>query len=282
MKLLKFAIIVFWLVSFSWLLRQHAAPGLFSDHIQGYEGLVGSDTLVKDDWLTLHYHGDPFGYLHYKLETEDGSPDKYYRLTNTVRLKLRSTARPRPIQGTISSTVELDLARRLQSFNISFSTMRDGTLLQLTGERKGKEEYNVNLTLNDDSRNFPVNIPEDTVFSFPLGGYTFSRLKPGDSIAVEMIEPLTWESRRLLFNVDRRDTAILAGESIPVTIVESEYRGIGIEFQFADDGRLIRQQTTTGLVAERSSPETATETLRQAEGLDIGFLDPAQIPRLLQ
>lgn len=282
MKILKSVIIIFWLISFGWLFRYHIAPSLFTDTIAGYESIIGSDTLVKDEWLILSYRGQPFGYLHYKLDTEQQSAGEYYQVSNTARLKLRSTARSQPVHATIRSDISLNISRRLQAFELQFSTMRDGTLIKLTGARKENEQYAVSMTGDDQDREFEINIPEDAIFSFPLGGYSFNHLEPGDRVTVQILEPLTWERENLLFEVSRRENAVVDDNSVQLTVVECNYRGIGIEFHITEDGRLIRQQTSTGLVAERASAEEAAETFRRAEGLDTGFIDPAQVVRFLQ
>jgi hypothetical protein len=252
-------IVVAWLGCMAWLVRYEIAPERFGGTLRGYDALIGSDVLSRDTWMRVLQDGRPIGYSHHSLEVdEEAAASERITLQSTLSLATTLLGRKQVVRS--QSAVYLDDWSRLMRF--SFEATLGGVSVRAGGARRPSDgKFNVTITLGDMSQRTLVEIPDDVVLYAALGDTLARRLRPGRSVVVNTLDPLSMQRTPLTLEALREETLTVGTNSIPTVVVAARGIGTTITSWIDAGGDVVRAETPFGWTLERCTPEEAVAAL---------------------
>ena len=160
-KLLRVALVVFWLAAFGWLLRYEAFPEFFTHKLDGYKSIISKDVLLIDSWMKILVNGSPVGYSYTRMEVEKSDPVNHYRIENSLKFSVNLAGTKQNIS--IKANSVLNNIYQLQKF--FFSIKSKGYSMLIKGEKIKENTFKVTTTTANTTQTKKVIIPEDVTIS---------------------------------------------------------------------------------------------------------------------
>ncbi|NQT92379.1 MAG: hypothetical protein HQ559_06430 [Lentisphaerae bacterium] len=251
--------IAVWLAALAWLVRYEAFPEYFTHTLGGYPDLLARDVLVSDSWMKIRFADRDVGYTHTNLEIDESNPDRYYSLNNTVHLGVSMMGSKKTVH--ILSTASLDLMSRLRDFSVTFAA--NGYRGSVTGERAKGETFVIEMRTGGEPETFSLQVPDDAVLYSPLSQVAWKRMRPGHTVTVAVLDPLTMKKTRITIHAVRRERVTVSGVEHDCTVLSTDYEGIQIFTWIDRAGSVVRQESSLGWSMERC---TSQEALDASEG----------------
>jgi hypothetical protein len=265
--LVRWAIIIAWVMSTFWLVRYEAFPQMFSGTLRGYRHVLPSDVLVRDSWMKIKLNEEPVGYSHYNVQTVEAGNQTFYTITNTLVLGLRIMGKERRIE--MNNAARVDLSHRLRSFR---SSITSATLsASLSGEQVKNSLYNVSLFYNGRREEHEITIPKDTVVFSPLAGLNIGSLESGRKAVLKIFDPLTMSPARVTLEARGTREVELDETLYNARAIDVQYRDISMTVLVDEEsGELLKQVTPFGLTMEKAGPDEAFLAATNASpGIDL-------------
>lgn len=241
----------------SWLVRFEAFPEHFTQSLTGYSSLLSRDVLVMDSWMKIIMDGSPVGYTYTNMDINESDPMEYYVINNRVSLKLKLMGETQRLYVNASSS--LDITYQLQKF--SFTLLSHGYKIGVEARRVGEETFDVEIKTGDIIQRRKIDIPGDVVLYSPMTDMAMKRLKPGQQLSIQTLDPATLSRVNIVVRALRKEQIDLHGDEYDTTVISTEYRGMNFLSWLDSDGRVLRQETPFGWIMESCTPEEAFEAL---------------------
>ncbi len=275
-RLVRTFVVAAWLVMMAWLVRHEAFPEHFTHAMPGYRGLIAGDVVLKDSWMKLLFKGQAIGYSHTSIETRENDPAKYYRVTGSVRMKLRLMGESQKID--VDTIVHLDIMQRLQSFE--FLMRAPGYDLRMKAMRTGESTFKLVTTTKTSRQVRTIEIPDDVVLHSPMTELALKNLQPGQQMTIKTLDPASLTTAKVIVRALRKERVRVAGEEHDATVLSSEYQGIKILSWIDAGGTALRQETPFGWNMERCTIDGAFEALHAAGRTEEDVLTGMSVPCL--
>ncbi len=251
---LRVFIVLLWLATTAWLIRFEALPHLFTGTLQGYQTVLPSDVLVADSWMNLWINGEPAGYSHYSVQTEEIGNQTYYVITNTVELGLRILGKAHRIE--MENAAKVDLGYRLQEFHSSITSTAFSA--DISAEYLEDGIYNATISYKGTSESLQLTIPENAVVFTPMTGLNLKNIKVGRETGLRIFDPLTMKPALMTIIPVKREKITIDDKQYDSMVVHMEYRGTMFKSWLdTEDGALLRQTTPFGLTMQKCDPDNA-------------------------
>ena len=253
--LLRAGLVVFWLATFAWLLRFEAYPDLFGETPAGYRQLLSRDVLLRDSWLRIAFQGRSVGFSHSTLELDEEDPAGRHLLRNRMHLRLPLPGGERKIY--VDSLVKLNDQYDLQGF--TFALAADEYRARVEGQRVSEQTFDLTVRLGDNEQRRTVDIPRDVVLYSPMTETAVRRLRPGQSLTLRTLDPISLSSVPLKIRALRREPFSVGEREYDATVLETEYMGNTLLSWVDASGDLLRQETPFGWTLEKAAMEEALD-----------------------
>lgn len=260
------AILALWVASMLWLLRYEAFPEFFTHKLSGYRSLLSDDVLMRDTWMRILFQGQPIGYVHTSIETDEVNPRAYMIAKSRMFLRMNVLGEVQKIYT--DSITSVDITYHLQSFLFNLSSR--GYTMRVEAVRTTGSDFDVTFDTGTSVQRTQIEIPPDVVVYSPMTDLAVSRLQPGESISIRTLDPATLSTIALTVTAGDRERITVGEEESEAVVLTTDYQGAVIRSWVDGKGRTLRQETPFGWVMEMCSAEEAFAAGRgAADGEDI-------------
>lgn len=274
-KSIRLVVIVLWLCAISWLVRYEAFPERFESSLDGYEGLISKDVLMLDTWMRIMFKGNPIGFSHSLMGLNESNPILRHVIKNhlTVRMKVMGMEQ----QINADTDARLNDNYELQQFGFRMSA-RDYNI-RIEASRTGSDRFAVKMNTPHTKQSTTITVPRDVVIYSPMTEMAVKKLKPGQTLTIRTLDPMSLSTANMTFRALRKETISLGGQTYNATVVSSDYHG-GTSLSWIDnEGTILRQETPFGWTMEKCTMEEAFNALaesKNAEDMLSGMAVPCE------
>lgn len=255
-------ITVAWIVMMGWLVRYEAFPEYFTHTLGGYKSLLSSDVLIQDNWMKILLKGQPIGYSHTTVETQEQDPMAYYRVLNRSYMRLKVMGITQPVY--VDTTAYVDISQTLQGFDFMMSSR--GQRVNISAHRSTGDTFETTVTTGHHVQRSKVEVPPDVVLYSPMTEMGLRSLKPGQSLMIRTLDPASMSPVNLNVKAVALETIEVGGVSHETTRLEMEYQGASIRSWLNDQGVMVRQETPFGWTMEACTSSEAFEAVSPKKG----------------
>ncbi len=260
------AIVVFWAGMMAWLIRYEAYPAYFEKTLAGYRDLLADAPLVSDHWMKILIQGVHVGYSHTQTDLNEANPLERYIINNQTVLTLNLLGTPQDIGLDVAA--RLDALYNLQMFKLILSSRQYN--LRLTARRRDENTFNISIVSPAGKQSYRMEIPGDAILYSPMLEMAMKKLRPGQTLTIQTLDPTTLTPLPMLVKALRRENITVAGREQAALVLACDYGGMEIMTWLDADGMLLRQVTPMGWVMEAAAAEEAVAIDRRgAQDLDL-------------
>ncbi|MBM4148092.1 MAG: transglutaminase domain-containing protein [Lentisphaerae bacterium] len=262
----KALIVAAWLGFAAWFVRHEAFPEWFTSAAGGYDRLVPSDVMVDETWMRVLVNGQPVGYAHSGVERDSENPVHNTILKSDMHLLVSMMGERQNLR--VNMTANLDVLMRLQDFSFDFSSA--GYAMKIRGVRRDGNSYRVSMRTGGVSNSLDIEIPDDVVLYSPMIQLRLKQLKPGRSLTLKTMDPMTMQPTVIHFEALRHEPVTVGGVTYPeATLIEAKHRDMAVKTWLDGEGMPLKQETPFGWTLEKCSFDEAMKALRAAGNVDI-------------
>ena len=242
-RVISVVVVAAWVVQMGLLLRHSYArtPVALAADLARY----GSSA----QWKGVYYRGDKIGFsVGQTTPTALG-----YELREDGRLQMTLLGAPASVR--LRSLAVVDRTFALVRFEFSLDPGTGPT--EVSGELHGRR-LDLRIRTSAGERTESRTLPEPPALALNLPRSLVARgLEPGQSIDVTVFDPLTLRNAPMRVEVQAREIVRAAGRPVPAFRVESRFAGIVSRSWITDVGEVVREESPTGLLVVRETPERA-------------------------
>ena len=200
-------------------------------------------------WKGIYYRGDKIGFsVGQTTPTADG-----YELREDGRLQMTLLGSSTAVR--LRSLAVVDRAFRLVRFDFSVDPGTGPT--DVSGEVDGRRLH-LHVRTSAGERSETRDLAEPPALALNLPRALVARgLAAGQTLQVSMFDPLTLRNAPMTLNVEAREIVRAAGRAVPAFRIESHFAGIVTRSWITDVGEVVREESPTGLLVVRETPEQA-------------------------
>ena len=232
-----------WVLQMGVLLREayFAAPVALAADLSHY----GSSA----QWKGIYYRGDKIGFsVGQTLPTEDG-----YEIREDGRLQMTLLGASTAVR--LTSVAMVDRMFSLRRFDFSLDPGTGPT--RVSGEVEGRLLH-VTIATSSGERTETRELAEAPALSLNLPRVLAARgLEAGQTHEVEVFDPTTLSNTPMTIVVQAREVVRVAGRPMPAFRVEMHFAGIVTRSWITDVGEVVREESPTGFLVVRQTPEQA-------------------------
>lgn len=254
---IRFATVLFWVLAMLVLLRYEAYPELFTNTLRGYRSVLPETVLIQDSWSRIIINGIPAGYSHTSMNVEDKSKTQDIEISNRTQIKIAVMGQP--LNLNIRSTLLLNPQYDLLKFESSVHTREIS--LNVTGKRTQERMYDITTEIGGSKTTRSIKIPKDVLLYSPMNTLALRKLRPGQSIAIKTLDPLSMTATRLIVKAVKKEQIQHNQESVEATLLTSTYQGMQLRSWIDKNGTVLRQETPMGWVIESCTTEEALKAV---------------------
>src|SRR5262245_23934542 len=246
-RFFMFSIVLFWLVMIGLLIRRTMPQS----HPVPSSPPAGRIT-AQEEWMGIYQQDQKVGYLQRQVTpTETG-----YQWQERWQMQLRVLKTPQ----TMHTEIRADTDQHYALTHFSFRLLTNGTVFQVTGNVAGQELRGEITTGGETSPfSFPLHEPlylPDTV-QMALRNTT---LQPGEEHQFSIFNPLSLRPDTIGITAIGPETLSLQGKTQTVTKVAERFNGTTVHAWIDQEGKVVKEEATMGLVLLRESREDALGT----------------------
>lgn len=253
-----------WLFLTGWLIRYEAFPQWFTDYAPGYRSLFRSGPLILDTWMQVEFRNTPVGYSHTWVDSDVESPQAAYTLHNQTVLNLKLLEQVQWVNIIAGATLDADY--KLQKFYAVLSSRVYVT--RLDGQRIGANTFSVRIRTGSGEQTVNLNVPDDVILYSPATEMVLAGLKPGESLTLRVLDPLTVTVSDVRVEALRREKLSLAGREHEATVLRLVYQGLETLSWIDSEARVLRQETPFGWTMTLSSEKDVSAFKQDAAKAD--------------
>lgn len=253
-KSIRIGIVVAWLLTLGLYVRFEAYPVWFTRTISGYRGMIPDALLTRETWARILIEDQPTGYVHTTLTMNDDEPIPVFEIATRIHLRARILNQPQRILLSFDSTLNQDydpIAFRAVAAAGDFT-------VQIQAEHQGDRQFVVHVQTGDTTTTRTITLPPNAVFFTPLQELTLQQLRPGSSLVLRTLDPLTLQTMPVVITAQPRETIQIGTNTVSALPVEAVWQGIRFQSWLDQEtGAVLRQETPFGWVFEACSSEEA-------------------------
>lgn len=234
-----------------WLVRYEAFPGLFADEFSGYASFFRRGTLLSDRWAKILYEGEPIGYSHTLIDTQEGDTEAVYRVQNGTLLQMKLLGHVQSIKIEVEAALDRDYQLQTFQFRMAASNYR----ADVSGRRGEGDTFLVDVVTAAGTSRVNVEIPPDVVLYSPMTDMAMRRLKPGQKMVIRTLDPVTLARIDVLCEALGPEEIEFNGARRQAHALAMTYQGMTVRSWLDEEGEVLRQQTPLGWTMEASSFE---------------------------
>jgi transglutaminase-like putative cysteine protease len=219
-------------------------------------------------WRGIYYRGDKIGFSVGQTTPTDSG----YEIREDARMVLILLGSDIPVR--LSSRATVDRAFKLRAFSFSLDPGTGPT--QIEGVLDG---VRLALTVRTPSgvRRETRTLAEAPALSLNLGRALAAQgLQTGRTVQVSVFDPATLRNAPMTLEVQAREVVESAGRPVPAFRVEGRFAGITTHSWVTDVGEVVREESPTGLLVVRETPEQA-QALAVPRAVQTDLLEAAAI-----
>jgi hypothetical protein len=236
-------VVAAWILQMGVLLRNvySAAPVALAADLARY-GSAGQ-------WKGIYYRGDKIGFsVGQTTSTPDG-----YELREDGRLQMTLLGASTAVR--LRSLAVVDRSFRLVRFDFSVDPGTGPT--EVSGEVEGRLlRFRVRTSAGERSETRTLAEPPALALNLPRE-LVARGLAAGQTLRVSVFDPLTLRNAPMTVDVQAREIVRAAGRAVPAFRVETHFGGIVTRSWITDVGEVVREESPTGLLVVRETPEQA-------------------------
>jgi len=257
-------IILFWLLMTGWLIRYEAFPRLFTASAPGYRSLFKNGPLILDTWMQIEFRNTPIGYSHTWVDSDVESPNATYTLHNQTALNIKLMGQ---VQGVnVMAGATLDAAYALQKFYTAVSSSAYATRIE--GRKTGDHTFSVRIRTDSGEQTMTLTVPDDVILYSPVAEMALAGLKPGESLSLRVLNPVTLAVSDVRVEALRREKLKSAGREQEANVLKLVYQGLETLSWMDAEGRILRQETPFGWIMTLCSAKDVMAFKQDATGAD--------------
>jgi transglutaminase-like putative cysteine protease len=201
-------------------------------------------------WKGIYYRGEKIGFAVAQTLPADGG----YRIEEDGQLQMSLLGVTTPAR--VSTRLQVDEAFGLRSFSFSLDS---GTgAVQVEGTLAGRR-LDFTVTSPAGARSESRELAEVPAMALNLPRrLAAAGLAPGRRFDVQMFDPATLHNAPMSVEVEGRELVRVGSRPIPAFKVRTRFAGVTSTSWVTDVGDVVREESPTGLVVVRESPEAAT------------------------
>jgi len=255
---LRITLILLWMISAAIYIRYEAYPAWFTRTIPGYRGIIPDNLLTRDSWARILIEEQPAGFIHTVFTMEDEGPDPLLEITTRLQIRAQILQSIQNIR--ILSEIHLDQDYQPRHFSLSASTAN--FQLRVTGKHTGNRTFEVTTVAGTRTLHHRFTLPAHTILFSPLQELALQQLRPGRSMVLRTLDPLTMQTTTILIRAEPYETLTIHGRSVRAMPLHMNWQGLELRSWIDADGMMLRQQTPFGWTLEAA---TAQEALQAVE-----------------
>lgn len=257
-------IILFWLLMTGWLIRYEAFPRWFTSSAPGYRSLFKNGPLILDTWMQIEFRNSPIGYSHTWVDSDEASPNATYTLHNQTALNIKLMGQVHGVNVMAGAT--LDAGYALQKFYAVVSSSVYTTRIE--GRKTGNQTFAVRIRTDSGEQTITLTVPDDVILYSPVAEMALAGLKPGESLNLRVLDPVTLSVSDVRVEALRREKLALAGREQETTVLKMIYQGLETLSWMDPAGRILRQETPFGWTMTLCSAQDVLAFKPDASGAD--------------
>ncbi len=200
-------------------------------------------------WKGIYYRGDKIGFSVGQTTPTDGG----YEIREDGRLQMTLLGASTAVR--LSTLAVVDRAFALQRFEFSLDPGTGATVV--SGELEGRRLH-LRIRNSAGEREETRELPEPPALSLNLPRALVARgLTAGQTLEVAVFDPTTLRNAPMTLEVQAREVVRAAGRAVPAFRVETRFAGVTTRSWITDVGEVVREESPTGLLVVRETPERA-------------------------
>lgn len=200
-------------------------------------------------WKGIYYRGDKIGFSVGQTTPTDGG----YEIREDGRLQMTLLGASTAVR--LSTLAVVDRAFALQRFEFSLDPGTGATVV--SGEVEGRRLH-LRIRNSGGVREETRELPEPPALSLNLPRALVARgLTAGQTLEVAVFDPTTLRNAPMALEVQAREVVRAAGRAVPAFRVETRFAGVTTRSWITDVGEVVREESPTGLLVVRETPERA-------------------------
>jgi hypothetical protein len=229
----------------------------------------------EDEWLGAYSAGQKLGFVHSTSRSE--GRNIYVRQESRLWFKI-GAGRPQLVQSNLE--LKLDEQGSLDSFNFS---LQAGPLAVKSHGQVNALGISVEINAAGESFRKTLPLTAKPVFDVALPRMLARQdLRPGRRFQIKLFDPQTLSNQSTVIEVIGRDAInvdgrLVAGIRLRRTQPGQKQTTTGQEIWIDEDGRLLQENISLGLVLRRESEATATTGIA-ADGVPLPHWLPSTLP----
>jgi transglutaminase-like putative cysteine protease len=235
--------VVLWLAQMGVLLRASyfSAPVSLAADLAHY----GSSA----QWKGIYYRGDKIGFsVGQTSPTDDG-----YEIREDGRLQMTLLGASTAVR--LSTLAVVDRAFTLRRFEFSLDPGTGPTVV--SGEIEGRRLH-LRIRNSAGEREETRELDQPPALSLNLPRTLVARgMSEGEILEVDVFDPTTLRNAPMTVEFQAREIVRAAGRAVPAFRVETRFAGVTTRSWITDVGEVVREESPTGLLVVRETPERA-------------------------
>ena len=259
-------IIVFWLITMTVLVKKEFLPRLINtSRFSGYESILSSMPLHRDEWMTVYFQGTRVGYTHTSIYPRKNRGEDGYVIANQSSLMLNLLGANTEITTRGYAFISSDF--QIKNFEMSLDSGK--YKMKFSGRLIGS-----NLLVEIDSGHTKstrtIKLEKDVIIAHDLTPFlVLGKLKPGSRQTVNLFDPITLTINPALIEVIGKATIDYENNPEEVLVVHMTYQELEVKAWVTPDGRILRQETSLGWIMIKEPREKILRLTSDTKGLDI-------------
>ena len=248
---------LFWFLAMLAFVRYEAFPELFTKTLRGYRSVLPETILIQDSWSRILINDMPAGYSHTSMNVEDNNDTQNIEISNRIHIKIAIMGHP--LNLSIRSTLVLNPQYDLINFRSSVDSKEISLLA--SGRRTEDRIYEITTEIGGNKSKRNIEIPKDVLLYSPMNTLAMRKLRPGQSIAIKTLDPLSMTPTRIIVKATKKEMIQHNQESVKATRLISTYQGMQMSSWIDKQGIILRQETPMGWVIENCTSEEAINSI---------------------
>ena len=269
-RLLSVLAVVAWLVQMGVLVR----AAYFSPPVSLAADLAHYGSSAH--WKGVYYRGDKIGFsVGQTTPIDDG-----YEIREDGRLQMTLFGATTAVR--LSTLAVVDRAFALRRFEFSLDPGTGPTVV--SGDLDGRRLH-LRIRNSGGEREETRELAEPPALALNLPRALVARgLTAGETLEVSVFDPTTLRNAAMSIEVQAREIVRAAGRSVPAFRVQTRFAGVTTRSWITDVGEVVREESPTGLLVVRETPERAqalaVSSEIQADLLEAAALVPSPPTRI--
>ena len=243
-RFLTFSIVLFWLVMLGLLIRRTMPQSRLVSSLPP----VGTIT-AQEEWMGIYQQEQKVGYLRRQVTPTDTG--YHWQEFWQMQLRVLKTSQ------TMHTEIRADTDQHYALTHFSFRLLTDGAVFQVTGDVADRE-LRGEITTGGEASPFafplhePLYLPDTVQMALRT-----TTLPPGEERQFSIFNPLSLRPDTIGITAIGPETLSLQGKTQTVTKVAERFNGTTLHAWIDQEGKVVKEEATMGLVLLRESREEA-------------------------